>query len=299
MLPSHPSIRALLEADGGNDPVAAIRGRARILVSEMTALGWEGPPFDMELLASYRRLKVSRSFNLSNDQDACVMPGRVLVNARRPTVRQRYSVAHEVGHTLFPDYEASLRRVGRLWRRNTDDSEFERLCQLAAAEFLFPLEPFRASVTRRGFHLLGVLDLAREFDGSVEATARRTVEMADFPAVVLFLRPIDAATGDWYEVRIADGHCPYAPIGVSLVCSNEACGALQIERRTRPPKGAAAERAWKRVALAKGYVSIEACRGENWLHAGVEGIWDSEAITLPKGIAVPHEVLCLMRQALP
>lgn len=260
-------------------------------------MGWEGPPFDMTELASLRGLQVATSTGFADDQDACVTPGHVLVNGRKHRVRQRYSIAHELGHTLFPDYEEQLRRAGRLWRRAGEDSELERLCQVAAAEFLLPLEAFQAAAASRGRTLRGALGLAADFDASLEATVRRVVETTDQPMVAVFLRPMDAVTGAWLDVTGSDGHNPYTPIGVSLACANDACGGLRIATGTPPPRQGAADRAWKRVVLARGAVVIEHCAEESWAHVGIGGTWSSEAVTLPKGAAAPHEVLCLLRRS--
>lgn len=296
MIHPHPSVRALLDADGGTDPVAAIRRRARALVAKALAMGWEGPPFDMTELASLQGLKVKTSTAFADDQDACVIPGQVLLNARKHPVRRRYSIAHEIGHTLFPDYEDEVRRAGRLWRRDGDDSEFERLCQVAGAELLLPLDAFLDAVVRHGISLLGALSLAKLFDASIEATLRRLVETAEAPLVALLLRPVDPETGAWLDVRGAEGHSPYIPLGVSLFSTSGVCGPLRIVTGTRPPKGSAADRAWKRAALARGTVVTEYTSGERWTHAGVSGAWYGEAMTLPKGAAVPHEVMCLLRR---
>ena len=113
----------------------------------------------------------------------------------------------------------------------------------------------------------------------------------------LFLRPWDATAGEWLNPSEAEGHNPYTPLGVSLVCTNEGCRAFESVRRARPPRGGAADRAWKRVSLARGAVVIETNARESWEHAGVNAVWSSEAMTLPKSAAVPHEVLCLLRAA--
>lgn len=294
---THPSVRALLDAEGSDDPVAAIRRRARALVAEALELGWDGPPFDMGELASLCGLKIASSRHLRADQDACVTPGQILLNAAKPPVRQRYSAAHEIGHTLFPDYEDTVRRAGRLWRRHGDDSEFEQLCQVAGSELLFPLGAFLAAVAARGPGLLGVLDVADAFRASPEATARRHVETSPEPMAVVFLRPQDPDTGGWFEPGPSDGHAPFATLGVSLVCAHAACGAGALPRACCPPKGSAADLAWKRVSLARGRVVVEQTRGECWAHAGVEGRWDGEALTLPIRSRTPREVLCLMRPA--
>jgi hypothetical protein len=184
----------------------------------------------------------------------------VLVNANKPKVRQRYSVAHEIAHTLFPDYAETVRRVGRLWRREGDNSEFERLCQVGAAELLFPLAALVSAVGERGRGVRGVVRLAVQFDASVEATARRLVETAVEPMLAIFLRPFDPNTGSWLEVNANDGHFAFAPIGISLLCAND---PIDVKRRARAPKRSAAERAWKRVALAKGDTVIYDGRGED------------------------------------
>jgi len=297
MTDHHPSVRALLTASGLNDPIDAIRSRARAFVSEAMTLNWEGPPFSMTELASLRNLKVDENADLRDDQDACVMPGRVLLNRRKPGVRRRYSLAHEIGHTLFPDYEEEVRGVGRLWRRDGDDSELERLCQVAAAEFLFPLTPFLAAVGRQDATLSATLTIAGEFVASPEATARRLVETSDAALLAIVVRPVDPETGNWFVFQRGDAHSPYAPLAVASTCYSPATDCVAIQCRTVPPKGSAIERAWRRAVNSRGGTHIECVASESWHDAGIEGVWTSQAVTLPLHAAVPREVLCLMRRA--
>ena len=290
----HPSIQALLAAEGGDDPLVAIQRRARKFVTKAMKLGWIGPPFDLRKLARMRGYSVETSTQFDEDHDACILPGRILVNARRSPVRQRYSVAHEMIHTLFPDYKQKLKREGRLWRRQADDSELEQLCQTAAAEVLMPYAPFQERAETYGRDMEGLLRLAKDFDSSVEATARRLVGTANESMVALFLRPVDV-TGAWLNVEDADQHDAHAPIIVSRVCASSACVDFDAVSGTAPPARGSAERAWKRAALAHGAIKIESSAEESWEHSGVPGHWMSESITLPKGNAVPREVLCLLR----
>jgi hypothetical protein len=292
---THESIRALLQVEKEDDPVAAIRVRARALVSRARALGWEGPPFSMIDLASLQRLNVEASNQLSARQDACVVPGRVLVNSRNHRFRQRYSIAHEVAHTLFPDYEAEISRVGTLWRQIGGDSEFERLCETAAAELLFPLESFGIAMAKLGEPTLrGALCLSEAFEASIEATTRRAVETTSGAVIAVFLRALDSTTGGRIDLRTAQGHSPYAPLCISRVYPSDSCGAVHMSRGGYPPKGGAANRAWKRVSMAHGQVVVERSSNENWEHVGLAGTWRGEAITLPLRAAIPHEVLCLL-----
>jgi uncharacterized protein DUF955 len=290
----HPSIQALLAADRGEDPLVAIQNRARRFVANAMKLGWKGPPFDMRKLARMRGYSVETSTQFEDDQDACILPGRIVVNARRAPARQRYSVAHEMIHTLFPDYKRTLKREGRLWRRQADDSELEQLCQIAAAEVLMPYEAFQERAEKYGRDMEGLVRLAKEFDSSVEAAARRLVSTTKEAMVALFLRPVDV-TGAWLNVADADQHDPFATIVVSFVCANAGCAEFEATSGTAPPRGGSAERAWKRTTLARGEIKIEQSADESWEHSGVRGRWVSESITLPKGNAVPREVLCLLR----
>lgn len=292
----HASIRALLDVDGSHDPEHAIRVRARALVAAVRDLGgWDGPPFSVEDLASFCGLDVRLSHDLADDQDACVTPGLVLVNARKPLVRRRYSVAHEIGHTLFPDYHDALSKAGRLWRRADDESQFERLCQAAASEILMPADAFRAALERRGLSVVGLIDAATEFEASTEAAARRIAEVADSPVAAILLRPL-GESGAWLDVRGATGHSPFSPIGVSFACASTRCGAAAFAIRSRPPRGSAADRAWKRAAQARGRIVIQRTAAESWECAGVTGTWSGEALTLPKTWAAPHQVLCLLHR---
>ncbi|GEM_PF-1366505 len=296
-LPRHRSVVALLEAEGNEDPVTVIRRRARTLVAEAREIQWMGPPFDLSELASLRGLKVAVTTDLADDQDACVMPGQILLNFRKHRVRQRFSLAHEIAHTLFPDYEDEVARAGRLWRRTNEDSEFERLCQIAAAEFLFPLDTFLSRIEGFGVCISGVLEIAVEFDASIEATARRAVETAIQPVVGVIFRPRDPATGEWVEMRQGDAYLPFASLGASFIWQSDACHWSPIAKGTIPPKGSAADRAWKRVPVSGRSLRIEVTRRDSWAVGGKVGLWDSEAMTLPKKAIAPHEVLCLMRRS--
>lgn len=158
-----------------------------------------------------------------------------------------------------------------------------------------PLEPFLKRLDACGEGLAGVLRLADDFQASIEATARRRVETSNAAMAALFLRPRDPVTGEWARMDPTDGHSPYTPVAVSLVCANSAGACFRAVVGALPPKGGAADRAWKRVSLARGNVVIEQRAAESWTHAGVDGTWYSEAVTLPKRSAVPHEVLCIVR----
>lgn len=224
------------------------------------------------------------------------MPGVILLNPSKPKVRQRYSIAHEIGHTLFPDYQAEVRQAGTLYRLYAGQSELERLCQIAAAELLFPLEPFVAATARASGGVQAVLSLSDLFGASSEATARRVVETIAEPMIGLIVRPIDVETSTWIEYETRGAHSPHAPLKVFASWTNELHQAETVAVGASAAIGGSAERAWKRASLAKSKVVVHTVLAEDWSHSGVHGVWISEAVTLPKGRRTPSEVLCLLRR---
>jgi IrrE N-terminal-like domain len=94
---------------GAEDPETEILERAQRMVLEAVELGWAGPPFDPFELARLRGLEIMPREDL---YDARVLSAgsrlRIEYNPARPRARQRYSIAHEIAHTLF---QMSRRRL--------------------------------------------------------------------------------------------------------------------------------------------------------------------------------------------
>ena len=63
-------------------------------------------------------------------------------NPTRPAARVRYSVAHEIAHTLFADCAAHVRHRAARAELSGDEWQLEALCNVAAAELLMPLGSF-------------------------------------------------------------------------------------------------------------------------------------------------------------
>src|SRR5687768_553340 len=125
---SHPSAKALA-AKG--DPVEAIIHRARTVVLGAIQEGWKGPPYDPAALADLLGIKVSPSHEIL-DARTIPLPGKrfeIEFNPARPKGRVRYSIAHEIAHTLFPDCADTIRHrhaeAGKDW-------ELKLLCNIGA-----------------------------------------------------------------------------------------------------------------------------------------------------------------------
>jgi O-acetyl-ADP-ribose deacetylase (regulator of RNase III) len=196
---THPSAR-LLAAEG--DPEDAIVGRARDLVFRATEAGWDGPPFDPFALAELQGIDVLPSQAVVDAAIRADNRGRLRIdyNPDQPTARQRYSVAHELAHGLFPDVakQARFRVAGKALPG--DDWQLELLCNRAAAELLMPVGSIAESVTGE-IGIDEVLENRRRYQVSVEAVALRLVSLARSPLLAFAAAPARSASA--YRVDYA------------------------------------------------------------------------------------------------
>jgi hypothetical protein len=186
-------IDALIRSTGASDPVAAIRSKARDSIERFRqTFGEPTMPFDVEALASFLGIRRSDAAP-SHSEDAELVPigdGRVeiRVNPDRPETRRRFSVAHEISHTFFPNYQIKkwCRTDARHRRRDNPDDLLEKLCDIGASELILPAPWFiqdAASVTSGA----GLVDLARKYVASREATVRRFAESHSGEIAAVFL----------------------------------------------------------------------------------------------------------------
>lgn len=175
---------------GGRDPIAAMSERVRDLVMEALQGGWQGPPFDPLQLAAHLGIHCVATEMVP---DARVVPrtGRIEVefNPNRPRRRIRFSVAHEIAHTLFPDCAQLARNRGGSHDAHPDGWQLELLCNLAASELLMPTgegigpddSPTAETLVR----------LQERFDVSIEAVAIRLARDTLFPCTMLVCARVD------------------------------------------------------------------------------------------------------------
>ena len=96
----------------------------------------------------------------------------IQVNSADATVRRNFSVCHEIGHTLMPNFSGfSLPHHDAQTMRWDDVREEEFLCDVAAAELLMPHQEFIPQLRDCGMRVETIQELAEEFGASLEATA--------------------------------------------------------------------------------------------------------------------------------
>lgn len=169
---TNPSVALL--AQGRDDPVAVIVDTAREIILDAVEKGWAGPPFDPFWLAEELRIQVAPRDDVL---DARLVPGgprgRIEFNPNRPPGRIRFSVAHELAHTLFPDYVAAIRHRGRAVG---DAWQVELLCNIVAAEFLMPIGT-GLELESESVDIDNLMRLRKRFDVSTEALFLRMVRL--------------------------------------------------------------------------------------------------------------------------
>jgi O-acetyl-ADP-ribose deacetylase (regulator of RNase III) len=262
---TNPSVRALA---GDHDPVAVVTARAREVVLQAMDKGWSGPPFDPIALAELLGLEVAAN---SEIRDARTVPAgrgkaRVEFNPNRPRGRMRYSVAHEIGHTLFPDVAERVRNRAQHGELQGDEWQLEALCNIAAAEFLMPLGSLTPPEPD-GLTIHALLDIQRRFDVSTEALAIRLAQTSSAPVAAFCASPRDIGRTTEYQLDYVIGSRTWT---------------VRLPRRARPPKDSVV-----RQCTAIGY----SARGvETWWAEGEPAQVEAVGIPPYPGGAAPRVV---------
>lgn len=167
----------------GEDPVIAMENRARKLVLQAMDNGWGGPPFDPLALATLLGIRTEARGDIpdarlrSQDNDQLLLE----YNPMRPRGRLRFSIAHEVAHSLFSDCREEVRHRSGDTASRSDNWQLEVLCNIGAAELLMPLGSFPQlgdSVPT----MEQIAEIRKTFDVSVEACLIRSIKLATSPS---------------------------------------------------------------------------------------------------------------------
>jgi hypothetical protein len=108
----------------------------------------------------------------------------VTLNEREP-LKARFTLAHEIAHTLVEPTAASPVAAVLTERRPRTAGARERLCDDVAAEILMPHDLFGAALEAQPLSIDGLRALAGRFQASLQSTARRIGELSARPVEVL------------------------------------------------------------------------------------------------------------------
>jgi hypothetical protein len=191
---TNESVRSLAE---DQDPVQVVIERTRERIVAALDSGWTGPPYDpIELATRYLNLDVLATDSVREARTVPVgKSARIEFNPNRPRERRRFSIAHEIAHTVFPDYAERVRHRGTNHTEEpaTDEWQLEALCNIAAAEILMPIGSL-PQISRETLNIDALRKLRPQYDVSMEAVLIRAVGMADFPCAVYAASRIESGT---------------------------------------------------------------------------------------------------------
>jgi Zn-dependent peptidase ImmA (M78 family) len=199
---THPSVQAIARE---HDPVAFITDRARALVFSAFHEGWSGPPFDPCELANFLRMEVSANDNVLDARIAQTKGGRLRIefNPNRVLSRVRYSIAHEIAHSLFPDCAGYTRERQLKGHMRGDDWQLEMLCNLGAAELLMPIGTFE-ELAKETLGIDRIMNLRSQYGVSTEALLLRIVKLTENPCLAFCCSARrEGARAERYEIDYA------------------------------------------------------------------------------------------------
>jgi O-acetyl-ADP-ribose deacetylase (regulator of RNase III) len=198
--------------------------RARGLAIEALDQGWSGPPFDPIQLADRLGLAIAPNADI---RDARTVPAgrqgvRIEFNPNRPRGRMRYSIAHEIAHTLFPDCADRVRNRARHADMEGDEWQLEALCNIAAAELLMPAGEM-TEVAEHATEIDRLLEHQVRFDVSTEALFIRAARLTAQPcAMFCASRITQGSLAGRYQLDY-------------VIASHSWTGAGQVSRRSVLP----------------------------------------------------------------
>jgi hypothetical protein len=185
-------IDELIRSTGCRDAESAIRQQAGDLLDRyVREFGEPDIPISMEILASLRGITQSDDIPVHSLDAELVPDGHggmtMRVNPDRPETRKRFSAAHEISHTFFPNYTTKewCRTDARYRNRENPDDYLEMLCDIGASELLFPL-PWFTRDAAGATDAAGLAALAARYQASREATLRRFAELSADPVAAVF-----------------------------------------------------------------------------------------------------------------
>ena len=233
--------RELMKMSSDNDPRTAIVQCARNLLEEAQIIA---PPVNLELLGSFQRIHTVEAVEMQ--EAGRLIPDmrglRVQVNIRHSRGKQRFTIAHEIGHTLIPAYRRAPHAVqDMVTGLFSGGQEEEYLCDVAAAELLLPDHLFRSQASALGCNLDTVVILARQFLASREAIARRLTSMNLWPCAAALwhyaFKPSESAAPHQMVLGETEWTPPQPKLRVRYASASTQFGHYLYPHLSAPPDG--------------------------------------------------------------
>lgn len=160
--------------------------------------------------------------------------------------RTRFSVAHELGHYFIEAHGAFLRRTGKSHPSRGEflsDRTIETEADAFAAGLLMPTSLLAPMVNEGEMSFADIETWARAFKTSVTSTARRAVELSDFPCALIGVREGRVAYS-FHSQAMIDGGCYPRPRGSDLPPDARSKWQAFVDGNLSEGKGQALARDW-------------------------------------------------------
>lgn len=170
---------SVLALAAGREPVDTIAEEARKAILEFTEAGGSVPPLDPFALAEFRRIRVVPREDVRDARTKHLGGGKFMIefNPNRPRGRVRYSLCHEITHTLFPDCGEKVRNRATHEEMVEDDWQLEMLCNVGAGELLMPFGTL-PEFNEQMLSIERLMQLRKDYDVSTEALLLRVARVA-------------------------------------------------------------------------------------------------------------------------
>lgn len=181
---TEPLVLGLMAEAQTSDPREAIEAYAEKLRLDADQ---EELPVDVEMIASVKGVRPRRGPHDFAGRIYAEADGQLVMdlNAEDSQERQRFTCAHEMMHTAFPNFSEERRyRLDATVESKPLNQEEEFLCDLGAAALLMPA-PFLGAYNLAEKGLASVRALAAEADVSLEAAGTRLAELSKEPVAFM------------------------------------------------------------------------------------------------------------------
>jgi IrrE N-terminal-like domain len=148
--------------------------------------GQAHPPVDLIKVARVQGITAVRNGKLRNSLGVLRdgPDGFTVTLSSRDPAKSRFTLAHEIAHTLLLHSKHSTVVLGER-KTKLPHQKLERLCDTIAAEILLPYEMFREAVDEERLTIEAILRLCGRFDASLQSTARRAGDLTNQAAQVV------------------------------------------------------------------------------------------------------------------
>lgn len=159
------------------------------ILKQNTQLPLPVPVVELAQLAGISKIEPlsSQGFEGTLIANAEKSAGAIFYNGTVPRSRQKFTIGHELGHFLLPwhrqtTFECTVEDISRRARK-----DWEVQANQFSAELLMPKTLVKSRLRiMRDPEIAHIQELSNEFEVSIEAAARRLVELSEYACAVVF-----------------------------------------------------------------------------------------------------------------